>query len=143
MEGPFQNAFEACPTCRRRAFVFVYIRQSFSFSFFSLSLSPFLFTSCLLLRPAGIPTQVTQAHAGGSPHLMKQRNRLLLAAWVSHSTPQKIFSSPPRVLPLCRPSGEIFLLNCVQLPQIDMTKCLPVEYLVRQDTFVDTFFDIH
>ncbi|KAL0188723.1 hypothetical protein M9458_015822, partial [Cirrhinus mrigala] len=54
--------------------------------------------------PAGIPTQVTQAHAGGSPHLMRSRNRLLLAAWDSHSTPQKTFSSPRRALPLCRPS---------------------------------------
>lgn len=75
--------------------------------FISVRSLTFFVLPSVLLRPAGILTRVTQAHAGGSSHLMKSRNRLLLAAWDSHSTPLKTFLSPPHALPPCLPSGEL------------------------------------
>ncbi len=128
MEGFFSKSLLKAVLVAEGGLLYLFISvRVLTCLFFGWFFSPLV----LLHRPAGILTQVTQAHAGGSPHLMKSRNRLLLPVWDSHSTPQKTFSSPLRALLLYRPSGELFMTFwTLSYGRGTCLKNLPVEYLV-------------
>ncbi len=144
MEGFFSKSLLKAVLVAEGGLLYLFISvRVLTCLFFGWFFSPLV----LLHRPAGILTQVTQAHAGGSPHLMKSRNRLLLPVWDSHSTPQKTFSSPLRALLLYRPSGELFMTFwTLSYGRGTCLKNLPVEYLVWQEASIRSWWltcDMH